>query len=249
MQSQHAVKEFSVERQLRRRRRNENAEVSNGEILEAIHALHDEIASLAHGTIAGADPVKNSASAAANGKSHEPADTPEAIAARIEIAAMVRMISQVKAEIAAIKHPKANDDRMLSATSELDAIVLATETSTEDILSASEEIETLSRRISGLHHEDEDVVAMTDQIGAEIIKIFEACNFQDITGQRITKVVKTIRFVESKILALIDIWGVEAFSELPVNEQASNGGDDDLMNGPQLEGCGISQDDINALFD
>lgn len=248
MQHAQIVREFSVERHLRRRRRGGSPEVTNTELLDSIEALRDEIAALRR------EPSLAQAAPAVAGKpaGDEPScrdDTQEAIAARIEIAAMVRMIGQAKSEIAAIKHPMSNDDRMLNATSELDAIVLATETSTEDVLAASEAIETIARRIAGLHHDDEDVVAMTEQIGAEIIKIFEACNFQDITGQRITKVIKTIRFIEAKVLTLIDIWGVGAFSDLPVAEDASSQGDADLMNGPQLSGQGISQDDINALFD
>ncbi len=83
----------------------------------------------------------------------------------------------------------------------------------------------------------------------EIIKIFEACNFQDSTGQRINKVVKTIHFIEEKILAMINIWGAEAFMYLPVASDPSASGDDSLMNGPQLQNQGITQDEINALFD
>jgi chemotaxis protein CheZ len=93
------------------------------------------------------------------------------------------------------------------------------------------------------------MMAMTEQVANEIIKIFEACNFQDITGQRMTKVVKIIKFIEERILSMIEIWGLEAFAELPVHKPDSNDGDMALMNGPQLSGGGISQDDINALFD
>ncbi|MFQ5467867.1 MAG: protein phosphatase CheZ [Kiloniellaceae bacterium] len=248
MQNAQVVKEFSVERHLRRRRRSGSTEVTNAELLDSIQALHDEIAALRrNASLAQVAPAEADKPAGDEPPRHD--DSQEAVAARIEIAAMVRMIGQAKSEIAAIKHPMSNDDRMLNATSELDAIVLATETSTEDVLAASETIEIIARRIAGLHHDDEDVVAMTEQIGAEIIKIFEACNFQDITGQRITKVIKTIRFIEEKILTLIDIWGVDAFSDLPVAEITPDKGDADLMNGPQLSGQGISQDDINALFD
>ena len=137
---------------------------------------------------------------------------------------------------------------MHAATSELDAIVLATETSTQDILGASEQIEQIVRRMVGLHPDDQKLSAMSEEIAEEIIKIFEACNFQDITGQRITKVVRTIRYIEERILAIIGIWGMEAFADLPMPE-ATETGDEGLMNGPQLPNQGISQDDINALFD
>ncbi len=110
-------------------------------------------------------------------------------------------------------------------------------------------METLVRTITGLYPDDAGMVTLGDQIANEIIKIFEACNFQDITGQRINKVVKTIRFIEEKILAMIDIWGAEAFIDLPVASDPSASGVDSLMNGPQLQNQGITQDEINALFD
>ena len=170
-------------------------------------------------------------------------------AVQVEIAQMVKSIARAKAEIAAIKHPMAEDDRLIAASNELDAIVSATELATTDILSAAEAIELEAAGIAGLCHDDQDVVTATERIVAQVVKILEASNFQDITGQRITKVVETVRYIEERILTMIDIWGVDAFGDLPMKVQGSEGGDDDLLNGPQLENQGISQADIDALFD
>ena len=153
----------------------------------------------------------------------------ESLAARVEIAQMVKMIGRAKLEIAAIKHPSSQDDRMQLAASELDAIVVATETSTQDVLAASEQIEAYVRKLAALHPEDVELVTLGDQIANEIIK--------------------TIRFIEEKILAIINIWGMEAFMDLPMPSESSAYGEDSLMNGPQLENQGITQDEINALFD
>ena len=38
---------------------------------------------------------------------------------------------------------------------------------------------------------------------------YTACSFQDITGQRTEKVVNVLRFIEQRINAMIEIWGVE----------------------------------------
>ena len=251
MPPQPQIKEFSVERQIRRQRFRRAEDVSNADLLEAVEELRSDLraasglagASLAGPGLAGAEP------AAATAAPELSMNEAEAVAARVEIAAMVRMIGQAKLEIASIRHPKADDDRMQSATSELDAIVLATETSTQDVLAGSEQIEMIVRQMMGLHPDDQEMAAMGEQVAEEIIKIFEACNFQDITGQRITKVVRTIRFIEERILAMINIWGVDAFAELPLAEGDNRDGDAALMNGPQLPNQGISQDDINALFD
>ena len=239
MAYQEPRKEFSAERQLRIRQLGGENGSGNAELLRAVQELREEVAGL------------REAQTGRTGELNE--DHPafkESLEVRVEIAQMVRMIGRAKLEIASIKHPMAEeDDRMKLAASELDAIVVATEASTQDILAASEQMETLVRQITGLHPDDDEITALGDQIANEIIKIFEACNFQDITGQRINKVVKTIRFIEKKILAMIDIWGAEAFIDLPVASDPSASGVDSLMNGQQLQNQGITQDEINALFD
>ena len=232
-------KEFSAERQLRIRQLGGENGVGNAELLHAIQELREEVVELRQAQISQAVELEED----------HPVFT-ESLEVRVEIAQMVRMIGRAKLEIASIKHPMAEeDDRMKWAAGELDAIVVATEASTQDILAASEQMETLVRTITGLYPDDAGMVTLGDQIANEIIKIFEACNFQDITGQRINKVVKTIRFIEEKILAMINIWGAEAFIDLPVASDPAASGDDSLMNGPQLENQGITQDEINALFD
>jgi chemotaxis protein CheZ len=241
MAFQQAVKEFSAERRIKARRAGGADGVSTAQLYHAIQDLRGEIAELRQQQAEAPRPADDAQPG--------PFAEEESLAARIEIAQMVRMIGRAKIEIASIKHPNEEDDRMQLAASELDAIVFATEVSTQDVLGASEQIETYVRRITGLHPNDEELGTLGDQIANEIIKIFEACNFQDITGQRTNKVIKTIRFIEEKILALINIWGVDAFLDLPVHGHAATNGDDALMNGPQMENQGITQDEINALFD
>jgi len=239
-QKKPAISEFSAERMHRLkqsgiRSTNGNSDANSFALLTAIEETRAEIAELR--------------SEMEGMRRGGPDGTREGLEVRVEIAQMVRIITKAKQEIAAIKHPLADDDRMLAATSELDAIVLATETSTNAVLASAEAIENLVRSLSSRFQDDEDMMAMTEQVANEIIKIFEACNFQDITGQRMTKVVKIIKFIEERILSMIDIWGIEAFAELPVQKSEQTDGDKTLMNGPQLAGVGISQDDINALFD
>lgn len=180
------------------------------------------------------------------GLEQEEADTIQAV--QIEIAQMVKSIARAKAEIASIKHPHSEDDRLEAASNELDAIVTATEVATTDILNAAEVIELEATNLAGMCHEDQDVITSTERIVSQVVKILEASNFQDITGQRINKVVETVRYIEERIVTMIDIWGVDAFGDLPLPSEDS-GGDEDLLNGPQLENQGISQADIDALFD
>ena len=170
-------------------------------------------------------------------------------AVQIEIAQLVKSIGRAKSEIAAIRHPKSEDDRLMAASNELDAIVEATEFATNTILESSENIEKLAANLAGLCHDDQDVVDASERIVGQVVRIMEACNFQDITGQRINKVVETVHFIEQRVLAMIDIWGVKAFEDLPIDPVKGDTDEDSLLNGPQLANKGISQADIDALFD
>ncbi len=77
----------------------------------------------------------------------------------------------------------------------------------------------------------------------------EACSFQDLTGQRITKVVGSMKFVEERVNAMAELCGrneVQALTdqwELP--QQIDDGA---ALEGPQRAGQGISQDEIDQLF-
>lgn len=172
---------------------------------------------------------------------------------RIEIAQMVRSIGRAKAQIAAIKHPMASEDQMQTASMQLDTIVQTTETATNEIMSSVDQIENVLKQIHGFTLDDPEVQQLIDRASNHLISIIEACSFQDLTGQRIMQVVKTLRFIESRILAMIDIWGgLEAFKDLPVppageGEEAHE--EEGLLNGPALGNKGLSQDDIDALFD
>ncbi len=223
---------------------------SASQILNAIAALREEVAEIKASIQPNSSMDSNSASdKTTDGNAH---DDEMDLELRLEVAQMVRTIAKAKNELAHIKHPNADDDRLEEASSELDAIVLATETATNNILEATETIEMDLTQIAALAHEDEDIVTLSDKIAAQTTAIMEACNFQDITGQRITKVVTTMQFVEERISKMIGIWGFDAFSELPVPMSATETSDDpdaDLLAGPQMEGQGISQDEIDSLFD
>ena len=115
-------------------------------------------------------------------------------------------------------------------------------------MAASEAIDerasSLSDRLTGSNH------GLAVDIQEQVVQIFEACNFQDLTGQRITKIVNTLRFVEERIIRMMDIWGgIESFRDIEV-ELEHRLGDQGLLNGPALDADeGIaSQDDIDALF-
>lgn len=167
---------------------------------------------------------------------------------RIEIARMVREIGQAKREIAAIKHPMASEDQVHTASQHLEEIVGMTESATNDIIAGVDAVDDVLKQIRADASASEDVHELVDTASLHLVKIIEACGFQDLTGQRIAQVVKVLRRIEQRVIAMIDIWGLDAFRDLPVLgdeiEEAER-----LLNGPALGGQGLSQEDVDALFD
>ena len=166
---------------------------------------------------------------------------------RTEIRALSRAIQDTKAEIAALRPANSNDDRLMAVTEELDAIVSSTEGATHTILESAERIDSLSDQLQR-QSEDAFTRQTVDEIRDIVIHIFEACNFQDITGQRISKVVRTLKFIEDRVNNMIEIWGQDAFMDLPAPAEVDVDEEKRLLNGPALENEGVSQADIDKLF-
>jgi chemotaxis protein CheZ len=159
-----------------------------------------------------------------------------------EVQALAAYIHNAKVEIAALKPQDIQQQYIASATDELDAIVGATENATNSILDAAEKLESLTSDMPA------DVSA---RLTEATTLIYEACNFQDITGQRITKVVRALKHIEERIDALVEAFGPEiggAGSTASANEDAPLT-DEDLLNGPQLPEKAHDQASIDALFD
>jgi chemotaxis protein CheZ len=168
-----------------------------------------------------------------------------------ELDVMKEAINRTKLEIAAL-HRKDNDGKCVRrAAGELDAVVEATERATTTILAAVEEIETHASVLRSTTRARS--TTNIDAILERTVVLYEACNFQDLTGQRISKIVNVLKFVEDHIDRMIDAWGgLEAFKDL-IGERAGVSIDDEssLLNGPKLdEDPGhVDQTDIDALFD
>jgi chemotaxis protein CheZ len=167
---------------------------------------------------------------------------------KTELHAISEAIQRTKQEIATLHYTGAQGREIARVTDELGAVVLGTEAATHSILEAAEAVDEISGNlVSRLSGEESE---MAGQIRERIVGIFEACNFQDITGQRISKVVGAMRFVEERVEHMIQIWGgLESFSDVPKTENLDRTGDRALLNGPALETEGsTSQADIDAFF-
>ncbi len=133
---------------------------------------------------------------------------------------------------------------------ELDAVVGGTEQATQQILAAAEEIDETANNLSALVKRGPEQ-ALAQDIRDQVLRIFEACNFQDLAGQRITKVLTTLKFVDDHVTRMVEIWGgIEAFKDYAPAPVAARDQETVLVNGPRLDGdLGYaSQDEIDALF-
>jgi chemotaxis protein CheZ len=178
---------------------------------------------------------------------NEGAATPEvdnAIALWSGVDDIQKRIEVTKQEIGALHARGMIDPNSSRAAEELRAVVTGTEAATDTILAAAEQIDTLVQPMQ--HSQDEQVASDAQVIGEQVIQIFEACNFQDITGQRISKVVDSLQFIEERIATMVDVWKTLDLGT-PAEEPPS---DKKLVNGPALENDQgvVSQDDVDALF-
>ena len=148
-------------------------------------------------------------------------------------------ITRARDEISQLHPAELKTRQIPRAGRELDAIVMATEEATNTIMEAAE-------TIMAADASKADDYANT--VNECVMSIFEACSFQDITGQRISKVVQTLSVIEQRLHRIGEVWGVQEGQELPTEEVRKTSEDDPGMAGPALAGEGIDQDDVDALL-
>ncbi|MHA1537534.1 MAG: protein phosphatase CheZ [Alphaproteobacteria bacterium] len=165
----------------------------------------------------------------------------------VELESLSGFIAETKSDIAALRPDEVKDELLPTASDELDAIISATAEATHKIMDSAEAIEGVAASVG----DEEAGILMNAST-----QIFEACSFQDITGQRIGKVVNALKAIEVRVDSLIAAFGDEIAalkSEAPATKKHEPAGEDhndaDLLQGPQLAGEGNTQDEIDKLFD
>jgi len=164
---------------------------------------------------------------------------------RGDIVEMAKAIARTKAEIASIKPDAEHQGKFGEATEELDSIVSATEEATSDILEAAEQVQEIAwtLREQGLE------VDICDLLDTRATEVYTACSFQDLTGQRTRKVIHVLRYLEGRINAMINIWGLEGMMAAEAAETAkAEKADAHLLNGPARPGLGLDQADVDVVM-
>jgi chemotaxis protein CheZ len=169
---------------------------------------------------------------------------------KVELDLIHDAITRTKREIAVLHGKSFDGEEMAKVNGELGAVVGGTEQATQQILEATEAIDQAATALSKNITPDQQRL-LSEEIQERVVSIFEACNFQDLTGQRISKVMNTMKFIEQHIYEMMNIWGgVDAIKAHAVPIVDNREGDAKLLNGPKLDGDvgHASQDDIDAMF-
>ena len=154
-----------------------------------------------------------------------------------EVEELGKTIASAKAEIAALRVDDITEAHIPFATDELDAIVEHTATATNAILSSCEMLDDVAGSLNG-----EPAAKLQDAT----TRIYEACSFQDITGQRITKVVGTLKTIEAKVTQIVATFG--GSSSHTGRDVVEDSGEAVLLNGPQHPTVAMDQSDIDRLL-
>ena len=172
-----------------------------------------------------------------------------------EVVDLAKYIETAKQEIAALQPAEIRDEHIRTATDELDAVIGATEKATFAIFDACDAIGAIAGQTDA---------GTSAKLNDQITAIYEACNFQDITGQRISKVVRTLKHIESKVDMIVAAFGSEVrqnhaprLAKLAAEEAEAavhfepmsvEEADQQLLHGPQLPGNAMDQDEIDRLL-
>jgi chemotaxis protein CheZ len=180
----------------------------------------------------------------------------EVLKLRDEMEAIQTAIAETKRQVVSLHAAAPRSVTVNHAAGELDAVVLDTEGATNKILAAAEQVEILA----GVIQSEKTMSAMklrASEIAHVVMGIYEACNFQDLTGQRIARVCETLNFVEGRVGRMAEIWGgLDSLSSImsseidALREEQQALGTHGLAAGPALVGADghVGQDDIDALF-
>jgi chemotaxis protein CheZ len=178
----------------------------------------------------------------------ETTPAPEAkVAARHELSALQKLVARNTRTLMALIND-GKDRRMARAAGDLGAAVESMETATQKILASVEAVDDCARvLVSALsddyHH------GLAQDIQDHVVRVYEACNFQDLAGQRIGKVIATLVMVEEQLTVMIENCNDVTGAARP-DKAAGSGPSSDLLNGPRLDGAGghASQQDIDLIF-
>ena len=168
-----------------------------------------------------------------------------------ELDLIYEAIRRIKQDMGGLEANTFIGPRMAHVGRELDAVIAGTEQATQNILQSAEDIDqtanTLSAFLKGGYAQ-----GLAQDMRDHVVRIFEACNFQDLTGQRISNVVATLKFIEDHIVRMLEIWrNIEQIAPTPPVAGSNINSASRFLHGPRLAGDHgySSQSEIDVIFD
>lgn len=161
-----------------------------------------------------------------------------------EMHRLALFVMNARQEVAAILNARDSagaEKNLTHISAELNEIVRHTEEATNKIMDQAEAM----IKLSGTAGDK----ALGAKVGDAGVKIMEACSFQDITGQRVKKILQIVEQVEKRVDRLVDLFGGDletaSTSSLTTGRERP---DEALMAGPQMAGEGVNQADVDKLL-
>ena len=149
---------------------------------------------------------------------------------------ILAQFTALKRDISNMSREILDDSFIPDITMDLRSVILQTEKSVTGILDVSDEISNMSQKITD--------PALREELMIKSTRILELCNFQDLTGQRIQKIVHHLTEIESVIYKMLHALRPDLkLRDKHASEEHA------LLNGPQKEHETPSQNDIDDLFD
>ncbi|HEX5213108.1 MAG TPA: protein phosphatase CheZ [Pseudolabrys sp.] len=162
-----------------------------------------------------------------------------------ELADLNAAVAHTMRELAALVG-EGHERHMAHAAGKLGAAVEGMEKATVKILKSAEVIDDSAKALAAAMKTDYER-GLAQEIQDRVVQIYEACNFQDLSGQRIGNVIGTLTTIEGQVEGMLDRYQARPAGARPAKPPASS----TLLNGPRLDGDSghTSQQEIDVLFD
>ena len=161
-------------------------------------------------------------------RAHSPAaataESPDQNSYAEELAALREMIARSERELAGLR----NGAPLPRMQNELAAAIGDMDQGTHKVLRCAEAVDESARALCATLVDDYKR-GLAHEILEQASHIYEACNFQDLAGQRINKAIAALKLAEQQMSRLYDLWG-------GLKPPPAPSAPEKLVNGPKLEG-------------
>jgi chemotaxis protein CheZ len=165
-----------------------------------------------------------------------------------EFGRMIKHVNMIRHELAALRSPgPEGGDAFETMNEQVAAAVETTEEASNSIMSAMDQLGGMIAELQG-RELDQDTTTTLQQMAEVTTGVYEACAFQDLTSQRLARVLKLLSAVETRVSTIVSIWGAAEIQQLIDRLESRTPREDEPLSGPQRKGAGTSQEEIDRLF-